>query len=85
MGDHGPSERLGQAMRRLRRDRNLSQEDLAHLAGLDRTFVSLLERSKRRATLETADAIAHALGLTLSQLIQELEPLPSKPWENKEG
>lgn len=60
-------------MRRLRRGRNLSQEDLAHLAGLDRTFISMLERGKRRATLESTEAIAHALGLTLGDLVQEME------------
>lgn len=60
-------------MRRLRQERGLSQEALADLAGLDRTFVGLIERGRRRATLESAEAIASAFGLTLRQLIQELE------------
>jgi transcriptional regulator with XRE-family HTH domain len=67
------SAKLGKAMRRLRRERKLSQEDLADLAGLDRTFVSMLERGKRRATLESAESIASGFGLSLSELIASLE------------
>lgn len=72
-----PSVRLGQAIRRLRRERGLSQEALADRAGLDRTFVGLLERGKRRATLESAEALAQALGLSLGQLVQEGEAPPA--------
>jgi transcriptional regulator with XRE-family HTH domain len=60
-------------MKRLRRERRLSQENLAAAAELDRTFVSLIERGKRRATLESTEAIARALGLSLARLIEELE------------
>jgi len=72
MHEAKPSVRLGRVMRSLRRERGLSQEALADLAGLDRTFISLLERGKRRATLESADAIASALGLTLIELVQAM-------------
>jgi transcriptional regulator with XRE-family HTH domain len=68
-----PSVRLGLAMRRLRHERNLSQEALADRAGLDRTFISLLERGRRRATLESTEAIAQALGVTLESLIHEMQ------------
>jgi transcriptional regulator with XRE-family HTH domain len=67
----GPSRRLGKTIKRLRTARGLSQEDLADLANLDRTFISMLERGIRRATLETAQALARAFGLTLSELITE--------------
>ncbi len=67
------SAKLGKAMKRLRRERRLSQEDLADLAGLDRTFVSMIERGKRRATLESAAAIASGLGLSLVELIAMLK------------
>jgi transcriptional regulator with XRE-family HTH domain len=69
----GPSRRLGKAIKLLRSSRGLSQEELADLAKLDRTFVSMLERGIRRATLETAQALAKALGMTLAELIAELD------------
>jgi transcriptional regulator with XRE-family HTH domain len=65
----GPSRRLGKTIKRLRTARGLSQEDLADLANLDRTFISMLERGIRRATLETAQALAQAFGMNLAELI----------------
>ena len=69
----GPSRRLGKVIRELRSARGLSQEDLAGLAKLDRTFVSMLERGIRRATLETAQALARALDMTLAELIAQIK------------
>ena len=37
---------FGRRLRRLRRDRDLSQEAVAHMAGLDRTYVSGVERGE---------------------------------------
>ena len=67
---------MGQVIRRLRDEQGVSQEDLAEAARLDRTFISMLERGRQRATLETALALAQALGLTLTELAYEIEALP---------
>jgi transcriptional regulator with XRE-family HTH domain len=49
---------------RTRRDaRGFSQEALAHMCDLDRTTISLLERSKRSPTLDTIVALGRALEL----------------------
>src|SRR3569623_532206 len=56
-------------VRAARKKAKLSQEALAELAGLHRTYVSLLERSLRSPTLATLEAIAHALGMTPAMLI----------------
>ena len=69
----GPSRKLGKAMKRLRSLQGLSQEDLADLAKLDRTFISMLERGTRRATLESTLAIARAFKLSLMELIAEFK------------
>jgi transcriptional regulator with XRE-family HTH domain len=68
-----PSARMGRVIRRLRDEQGVSQEDLAEAARLDRTFISMLERGRQRATLETALALAQALGLSLSELAREIE------------
>jgi transcriptional regulator with XRE-family HTH domain len=56
-------------VRDARKKADLSQEGLAELAGLHRTYVSLLERSRRSPTLATLEAIARALGMTPAALI----------------
>lgn len=50
-----------------------SQEALAEAARIHPTYVSLLERGKRKPTVEVANRIAQALGVKLSALIEEAE------------
>jgi transcriptional regulator with XRE-family HTH domain len=59
-------------VRKYRRDRNLSQEELAHRAGIHRTYVWELERTGRRnPSLKVAQAIADALEISLADLVAE--------------
>ena len=53
----------------------MSQEALADAAGLDRAYVSGLERGTRNPTLDTMQKIAHALGVPLHDLIEQAEGL----------
>lgn len=64
---------FGQTLRELRKENGLSQEELAHESGLDRTFISLLERGKRQPSLGTIISIASVLNLTASAFIQQVE------------
>lgn len=48
-------------LRRLRNDRGLSQEELADLADLDRTYISALERSIYAVSIDTFEKLAKAL------------------------
>jgi transcriptional regulator with XRE-family HTH domain len=63
--------RFGANLRRLRRDKGISQEKLADLAGLHRTYVSSVERGERNVTLETVEKLAKALGVPMSKLMPE--------------
>jgi transcriptional regulator with XRE-family HTH domain len=64
---------FGEVLRRHRKHRGLSQERLAQLSGLDRTFVSLLERGGRQPSLSTLLRVAAALGVRASDLVREVE------------
>jgi len=53
--------RLAANMKRLRKERGLSQEALADAAGLDRTYISGIERIVRNPTITVVERIASAL------------------------
>lgn len=58
-------------IKRFRRKQGLSQEALADLAGLHRTYVGAVERGERNITLINANKIAEALGIKLSDCVKE--------------
>ncbi|PFP64478.1 transcriptional regulator [Bacillus cereus] len=64
---------FGHVLQRHRISSQMSQEELAFNSGLDRTYISLLERGKRKPTINTVFALANALNIKSSQLIKELE------------
>jgi transcriptional regulator with XRE-family HTH domain len=64
---------FGRALQKLRRKKILSQEDLAHKSGLDRTYISSLERDVYQPTISTIFALSKALNMTPSELIKEVE------------
>lgn len=59
---------FGLAVRRYRESLNISQEEFAHRAGLDRTYVSGIERGCRNPSLRTIEKLAKALGVGLDAL-----------------
>jgi transcriptional regulator with XRE-family HTH domain len=59
---------FGKRLRELREAKGLSQESLAHEAGLDRTYVSSVERGKRNISLENIERLANALGVRVKDL-----------------
>jgi DNA-binding XRE family transcriptional regulator len=64
---------FGQVVREVRLKVGISQEELADRAGLHRTYVSLLERGKRNPSLNVIQALAAALGTTMTFLVSEVE------------
>ena len=56
---------FGLAIRELRIDRQISQEALADICGLHRTYVSDIELGKRNISLENIEKIANALGVSI--------------------
>lgn len=66
----GIRERVALNIRRIRRGNGLSQEKLAGLCGLHRTYIGSVERGERNITIENLDRIANALGVDPRDLIQ---------------
>ncbi len=62
-------DRLAANMKRLRKEREWSQEALADAAGLDRTYISGIERKVKNPTITVVDRIAVALGCRLGDLL----------------
>lgn len=66
----GVREILGKNLRRQRQHHGLSQEELAHRANLDRTYVSALERGVYAATVDVIDKLARAMDMEAWELLK---------------
>ena len=66
---------FGETLAALRLERGLSQEQLAHEAGLHRTFISMVEHGKRQPTLATVFDLAEALDVRPSTMVRRTEML----------
>lgn len=64
---------LGRAVRGLRQDRGLSIETLAGEAGMHPTYLSGIERGNYNPSWDKLGALARALNITLSRLVEEAE------------
>ncbi|MGO8928381.1 MAG: helix-turn-helix transcriptional regulator [Limisphaerales bacterium] len=72
------SDAFSRVVKRRREEKGLSRAALAEMAGLHQTYIGLLEREERSPNLDTAKAIASALGLTLTQMVAEAERLSKR-------
>jgi transcriptional regulator with XRE-family HTH domain len=59
-------------MRRLRAERGLSQEALAHESGMGRTYLSGVERSERNVSIDNIARIARGLGVEAWRLLRDV-------------
>lgn len=60
---------LSENVRAARSARHISQEELADLCGLHRTYIGSVERGERNATLSTLEVLAEALGVSVVSLL----------------
>jgi transcriptional regulator with XRE-family HTH domain len=61
---------LAANLRRHRKAAGLSQEELAHRAELDRTYISALERCQYAASIDVVDSLARQLGIEAADLLR---------------
>jgi transcriptional regulator with XRE-family HTH domain len=68
----GPEKAFGQALRKLRQEAGLSQEQLGFECDFDRTYISLLERGIQSPTLRTMFRFCETLNISFPDLAQQL-------------
>ena len=64
---------VGRVIAENRIKKNMSQEVLSGLSAIGRTHLSAIERGVRKPTLETLYKISQALGVRMSELVDEIE------------
>jgi transcriptional regulator with XRE-family HTH domain len=62
---------LARNIPQLRVKKAISQEALAELAGLHRTYLGSIERGERNVSIDNIGRLANALGVTVSELLKE--------------
>lgn len=62
---------FGKRVRELRKERGLSQVELAAKVGIDRSYMGFLERGERNPSLEVIAKIAEALNVTPDELLKQ--------------
>jgi transcriptional regulator with XRE-family HTH domain len=61
---------FGQNVRAIRKDKNMSQEELAFKADLHRTYIGMIERAEKNITLLNIEKIANALDININNLLK---------------
>jgi transcriptional regulator with XRE-family HTH domain len=66
---------FAETVRRRRKEKNLSQEQLAEKADLSSKMISLVERGQRIPSISVADAMARGLSVRLWRIVKDAEDL----------
>lgn len=66
-------ERIGQAIKRLRSERGLTQEQFSDQCGVDQHYISNIERGKRNVSVDIIERIVSYFGMSLSQFFESVE------------
>jgi transcriptional regulator with XRE-family HTH domain len=60
---------FGANVQKYRKEKQISQEKLAELAGVHRTYVGMIERAEKNITLRNMEKIAKALNMEIKNLL----------------
>jgi transcriptional regulator with XRE-family HTH domain len=71
--EKNPQVAFGKAMQKFRQASGISQEKLALMCGIHRTYIGSVERGERNVSIQNMVRIATALGVPLSSLVIEME------------
>lgn len=62
--------KFGNHLKQLRNNQNLTQEELAELANMDRSYISDIERGKKTISIEKLEQLANAFNIELWELLK---------------
>jgi len=62
-------QRIGERIRKIRKEKEISQEKLAFCSGLNRTYISLVERGESNPSILSLERIAKGLGVNIKELL----------------
>jgi DNA-binding XRE family transcriptional regulator len=71
-GERGISYRFGRRLRELRKERGMTQDRMATEFGINRSYLSQVEKGKKSIGLEMAEVIALGFKISLSELLRDL-------------
>ena len=82
----GPEKAFGRVLKLVRKERNISQVQLSEIAGVDRSYVSILERGLQSPTLGILYALAEALEVQPFEMVRRMQEfLPARKWKQRRG
>jgi transcriptional regulator with XRE-family HTH domain len=64
--------RLGKRIKELRKEREMTQEDLAFKVAVDRSYMGFVERGEKNPTLDKLIKISQSLKISLSELFKSI-------------
>ena len=74
---------FGQVLRKFRTLNKLSQEKLSQECGLDRSYISLLERGLRQPSLTTILLLSKTLNTTAANMVRDVEEILNENIKNR--
>jgi len=64
------AQKLGRNLKRIRKEKGISQGDIVRSLGMDRSFISNIENGKTNPTLATIAKLAKAIGVSVGELME---------------
>jgi transcriptional regulator with XRE-family HTH domain len=68
--------KLGLKIKELREKAGLTQEELAFISNLHRTYIGMIERAEKNITITTLFKISNALGVSIKEIMQDFDDKP---------
>jgi len=73
------NQKIGIIIKKLRIDKSMSQEKLALLANIDRTYISDIEKGERNVSVEILEKLTNTLEISISELFKRVENYEKSP------
>lgn len=69
------SNKFGELIKQIRKEKGISQEELGFRSNVHRTYIGMIERGEKNITLENIEKIAKGLGVSMKLIFEQLEKI----------